>query len=373
MQLTWDRVLAWRLRRHFVAPRRDVGVVEIVTRLCGVQAQVASAADLAVRLRQRAGRNRGTDGIDAALTNRELVKTWAMRGTLHVLSSAEGPAFLSLVASARTWERPSWQKTFGATSKQIAALGERVAEILDNTILTRAELIEAVTANRPFKSMRKQLQSGWGTLLKPLAWQGLLCHGPNRGSNVTFTRPDTYVPGWTKPPEPEAAAPIAVAAYLRAYAPATPEAFGEWLMRSNVTKTTLRRWFASLGDEVTTVDVEGRKAYARTEDLDELMRTKPSSAVRLFGPFDQYVLGPTTRATELLAREHRGKVSKTAGWIAPIVVVGGRITGVWELTDDAVVVTMFPGEPEPPAKELDAEVAHVARVTGRDALAVRVT
>lgn len=52
--ITWPQVLAWRLRRQHLDPPGGVGAVEVVRRLAGVQAQVASAAELAIRIRQLA-------------------------------------------------------------------------------------------------------------------------------------------------------------------------------------------------------------------------------------------------------------------------------------------------------------------------------
>jgi hypothetical protein len=52
VKVSWDQVHAWRLRRQFVDPRGNADAVHIVSRLCGVQAQVASSAELAVRMRQ---------------------------------------------------------------------------------------------------------------------------------------------------------------------------------------------------------------------------------------------------------------------------------------------------------------------------------
>ena len=294
-----------------------------------------------------------------------------MRGTLHLLRPGEAGCFLSLIASARTWEKGAWQRTFGASPKEVEALVEVVSELLDDTVLTREELVTQIVTKKEFATMKTQLRSGWGALLKPLAWQGVLCHGPSRGNKVTFTRPDTLIPGWKGIPDPDDAAPVAIAAYLGAYGPSTPEVFDAWLSRGALKKTTLRGWFAAMGDQLTTVDVEGHEAYILSEHVDDLARTRASRSVRLLGAFDQYVLGPGTTDPQLLPAEHRAKVSKTAGWISPIVVVGGRITGVWELTHNLVSVSFFPGAPRPTSKDLEVEVAHVCRASGRDQLTLR--
>ena len=93
-------------------------------------------------------------------------------------------------------------------------LAERAVEVLDGRTLTREELIAAVAAGAPYGD---RLRSGWGTALKPLAWQGLLCHGPSQGNRVTFTSPASWAPGWRDYPDVDEAAQVPIPAYLGAY------------------------------------------------------------------------------------------------------------------------------------------------------------
>jgi Winged helix DNA-binding domain len=171
------------MRRQLLHPVGDPSVADVVARLCGVQAQVASSAELAVGVRRRTSR-RGE--VERALRDGRLIKTWAMRGTLHLLTPGEAGAFLSLLASGRSWERPSWQRYFGVTPRQVEALRRAAGVVLADGPLTREELVDALTARRGLKHVGDALRSGWGTLLKPLAWQGALCFGPSRGNRVTF-------------------------------------------------------------------------------------------------------------------------------------------------------------------------------------------
>src|SRR5881409_1557987 len=176
------------MRRQLLDPVGALSAPEVVRRLCGVQTQVASSAELAVRVRRRTSR-RGE--IARALSDGRLIKTWAMRGTLHLLTPEDGGALLSLLAAGRTWERPSWERYFGMTNKHWEALRPAVREALDGTLLTRDELIAAVVAQRGLGHLGEALRSGWGTLLKPLAWQGDLCFGPSRGNRVTRSEEHT--------------------------------------------------------------------------------------------------------------------------------------------------------------------------------------
>ncbi|WP_280339219.1 DNA glycosylase AlkZ-like family protein [Nocardia neocaledoniensis] len=367
MSVGWDQVFAWRLARQFVTVPSSGSAADIADRSAGIQAQVASAAETAVAVRSRVAR---PNAVSEALAAGTLVKTWAMRGTLHAMPPAQAAAALALIGSARTWEKPAWRKTFGATPAEVATLVEVVSGILANQVLTRAELVEAVLAEPGFAHLADQLRSGWGAVLKPLAWQGALCHGPSRGTNVTFTAPANLISGWAGIPAPEAAAPVLIKAYLGAYGPATPEVFDTWLSRNNLRKTVVRGWFAELGAELTQVDVEGRTGWIPAEFADDLAAASLDGTVHLLGPFDQYVLGPGTGDTALLPAEHRAKVSRTAGWISPLVVVDGRVAGTWERVEDAIVVAMFPGATVP-ERALAAAVDRLGAALGGTTLTVR--
>jgi hypothetical protein len=340
----------------------------VVDRLCGVQAQVASAADLAVRVRLVAPRGRSVPdpgAVSSAVASGEVFKTWAMRGTLHLLTPDSGRNVLALMASGKSWERPSWQRYFGLSPKEMERLREAIYDVLGKGPMTREELIGAITARPGLGHAAEQLASGWGTLLKPAAWNGLLAFGPSQGTRVTFMRTDQAAPGWQGLPSPEEAAPLAIRAYLGAYGPSTPETFSTWLAGGYFARKQLRGWFADLGDELAAIDVDGERQYLLREHLQELASTQPSGTVRLVPGFDQAVLGPTTRDTHVLDPARRSAVSRTAGWIAPVVLVDGRICGTWETRDDQLVIDWWPERGAPLEKGLGAEVARIGELLGR--------
>jgi hypothetical protein len=364
VRIGWRQALAWRMRRqHLLGPVGAAETVEaIVGRLCGVQAQVASSAELAVRIRM-AESEPGVVG--QALDDGRVIRTWAMRGSLHLLDPASGGALLSLIAAGRSWERPSWVRYFGATPDVMSSLREAVVEALDGPALSREELIEAVVRRPGLDHVGEALRSGWGTLLKPLAWQGVLCHGPSRGNRVTFTRPDVASDRWAGLPTPDEAAPSAIAAYVGAYGPARIDAFGHWLAGGWFGTRRLRGWAAALGARLVDVEVDGEPALALAEHVDELAATDPTTEVRLLPGFDQYVLGPGTADGHVVPSHRRSAVSRTAGWISPVVVVGGVVSGTWALEGDVVRVAWFPEAGDIPRRALDAEVQRLAGLRGR--------
>jgi hypothetical protein len=362
VQITWEQALALRMKRHLLDPIGTLSVPRVARRLCGVQAQVASSAELAVRVRRKASR---PGEVARALSEGRLIKTWAMRGALHLLTPQEAGTFLSLMAAGRSWERPSWQRYFGVTSQLMEALRGTVREALAGTILTRDELVAAVTAQRGLRHIGEGLRSGWGTLLKPLAWQGDLCFGPSRGGRVTFMLPEAASSHWAGIPDPDEAAPVAIVAYFGTYGPATIDSFGNWLAGGWFGKRQLRTWFGALGDRLAEVDVGGERAHVLAEDLDELASAEPTAAVRLLPGFDQYVLGPGTADGHVVPAARRAAVSKQSGWISPVVVAGGAVCGTWELNGEQVRVAWFKEAGKPPRNALSAEVARLSTILHR--------
>lgn len=358
-KLTWDQVLAWRMGRQHLTALDGGGAVDIARRLCGVQAQLRSAAALAVAVRQA---RPDTGSADRGLADRALVRTWAMRGTLHLLPVEDAGAYLTLLAAARTWERPTWQRHF-ITVEQVARLGDAVtAALAGGAELTRDELVSAILALTGDQALGDQVRSGWSAVLKPLAWQGLICQGQAQGNRITFVRPDAWSPGWTGLPDPDTAAVQVLTAYLGAHGPVTPEVFDQWLSRGATAGSRLRQWFAELGDQAVVVDVEGTPAHALVRDLEDLAAAAPVDGVRLLPAFDQYLLGPGTGDPRIVPPERRGHVSRAAGWIAPVVLHGGRVVGTWSSVDGVPVVELFPGR-KVPGRALAREVARLGILT----------
>lgn len=351
------------MRRQLLEPIGTSSVSEVVRRLSGVQAQVASSAELAIRVRRHTSR-RGE--VARALGDGRLIKTWANRGTLHLLTPEDGGAVLSLMASGRTWELPSWQKYFGMTPKHWDAFRPAVREALDGKVLTRDELIAAVVAQRGLSHIGDALRSGWGTLLKPLAWQGDLVFGPNRGTRVTFVLPTAASSRWGGVVEPDAAAPIVITSYLAAYGPATIDNFRNWLSRGRVSARQIRTWFGALGKRLAEIEVEGEPRYVLAKDLDEIASTRPTDTVRLLPGFDQYVLGPGTEDGHIVPAKRRTAVSRQAGWIAPIVVAGGSVKGTWQLDGDRLRIDWFKESGKPPRTKLASEIERLSAILGHD-------
>lgn len=327
--LQWHQVHAWRLAQHGLFPRLNSrNVVEAVTRTAGIQAQVMSAAELAMCTRVE---GLLPHDVQAALwQNHTLVKTWAMRGTLHVLSVRELPLYIA----ARDWQHTArWSKYFAefglTTSAHQEAFLSAIPHVLEQGPLTRQQLAEAVAKHTGLTHVRDFiLSSSWGTPLKPSAYRGDLCFGPGQGQNVTFMNPRGWMERW-QPIEPKLALQEIARRYLRAYGPATADDFAFWW---GCTKTLAKNLFQSIKEELEEVEVEGWRAFALRATLPLMQSVEPAEQIHLLPLFDAYTIGVPRDCEPLLAQAYKRQVFNLQGWTFAVVLVNGSIQGVWKST-----------------------------------------
>lgn len=286
--------------------------------ISGAQAQVMSYAEMQIAVRVDCG----VEDVRAALWKRKsLVKTWLWRGTLHLARASDLPVYTGALGSYTLRNLATWLKYLKLTEPQLDDLFERIGRVLDGTPKTREELI-AVAGRGQSEHVRQVLRSGWGGILKPVARQGGLCFGPNRGQSVTFVRPRNWLAEWREV-EPQAATAELARRYLRAYGPADKNDFARWCgMWTGLGKTA----WSSIESELADVTVEGRRVHMLEADLKRIPAS--TSSVQLLPGFDPYLMGHASR-DHLFDKAHRWKVSRISGWISPVVMVGGRVVGIW--------------------------------------------
>ncbi len=322
--LNWNQINSWRLSQNHLLERADSDqLLEVVTRICGLHAQLMSAAELSVWARVQ--EVSPTDVKDALWHKRQLVKTWAMRGTLHLLTAREFPLYVAALSLHSHYRRDSWLRYFGITPAELEAIIEGVRTTLDGSGMTREQLADAIARKTRKPKMRELLGSGWGTLLKPAAFQGHLCFGPSEGQKITFVQPAAWIGAWNQI-DPEEALKEILRRYLAAYGPATTDDFARWW---GLQPPRAKRLFNSLADEIEAVDVEGRQSWALASTVKQISKLKASRSVRLLPHFDPYVLGTPRKFGGIIPEAHRDRVFRPSAWISPVVLVDGRVEGVW--------------------------------------------
>ncbi|WP_433726242.1 winged helix DNA-binding domain-containing protein [Actinoplanes sp. CA-051413] len=320
-----DEILRRRIDRHHLGSTKAGDVVAAARRVGGLHAQVASSALASATLRL------GTEpDLEAALyRQKSLVRTWAARGTLHLLPAADLPLWVAAMSTRTRETTGSWLKFHGVTAEQMRDIIAALPDLLGATPLTREELAGAIIEATGHEDLRGPLIQGFGAILKPLAFRGLLCSGPPRGRHVTFVAPRAWLGDWEPVPAEDAIDQL-VLHHLDAYGPADAAEFARWF---DLKPPLAKKSFARLADRLRPVGDEG---FLPIDAPD----AGGGDTVLLLPAFDPYVVG-SLRRLETVSSGPKSAVSRPQGWISPTLVVNGRIEGVWELADGHPVVTPF--------------------------------
>jgi len=251
-----------------------------------VQAQDASAATLAVRVRS-AGLT-AADVEHARLGTRSVVRTWCMRGTLHLVATEDlgwlltllGPVFVEASRSRLTQLK---------LDEDTCAKGIR---IIRNALAKQGPLIRHELARQLAPRGINTVGQAPIHLIGQAALQGIVCLGPDRGAKPTYVLIENWI-GRQRAMSPDAARAELAHRYLNAYGPAGPHDLAAW---SGLTIREARTAWKFIVDQLIEVEVAGRPAWmlkTQAAWLDEPPARHP--IVRLLPSFDTYLLGYSSR------------------------------------------------------------------------------
>jgi hypothetical protein len=367
----WSRVLALRLARQALIERAGPdGLVEIVGRLVGLHAQVMSSAEL-----QAAARIDGLHAADvreALWSRRTLVKTWAFRQTLHLLTPDDLAEFVVAARSLERWHTPAWLRYFKMTEAGVTEVIEAIGAVLSDRPMTRVEVVDAVVKHVRRPQLREEMLTGWGTFLGPAAQRGQLVFGPSDGRNVAFVDPSDWLGRRIGPADDPAAADEAlgrvIGRYLVAFPGSSREMIARWWGGGRISAVT--RALKAVQVPLAEVEVEGTRGLVREEDLEALAGVSTEHPLRLLPGFDPFTNELPRRVDTVLGDAHHDRVHRTAGWVTPVVVIDGRVGGTWEIENGkagagTVVVQAFGRWRGGARRELASEVDRIAAFLDR--------
>jgi len=363
--LSDDQVRLLRLRAQQLASQPDrpaIGVAQVVKHLCGVQAQDATAAALALRAR-RAGLV-AADVERALVQERSIVRTWCMRGTLHFISAEDLSWLLALLGPVFIRSSQGRRAQLGLDENTANRAVRALRDVLGkHGPLTRAEIVEQLAA----RGIRLAGQAR-PHLLGLAALQGVICFGPNRGREPTYVLLADWVDLGPALPAEQARAELAYR-YLSAYAPAAPKDFAAW---SGLSLTEARGAWQYISSQLTEVEIEGSLAWLLKTQATWLKRaTPPRPIVRLLPSFDTLLLGYRSRDM-VLAAKYAKRIFPGGGLLRPALLVNGRVTGTWKVNRhrDSIEVIVEPFEDltADVRQGLEAEVEDLAHFQSVEAI-----
>ncbi len=321
---TWREIAAFRLTRHHLAGQNSANFIEIGQNICGLQAQVMSAAEMQLWARRH---DLTRAEIHSALWEKRcLVKTYGMRGTLHLLPSADFFIYINALKKSVVESVQRIMLRLGITAKEVVGLNEAAMAALSAGPLTKGELTERVKP-RVGKKIRAVMTQFWN-IFRPAFAEGLICYGPESGREAVFIRVDQWLPKQKEISEIEAQQML-LRRFLRAYGPATLQDFSHW---TGLLMKEAKNIWEILQEELVEVGIEGEKAFLLRDDHDQLKNgSYDGQVLRLLPLFDPYLLAHADK-NHLISSAHYKRVYRNQGWISPVILLDGKIIGVWSYT-----------------------------------------
>jgi uncharacterized protein YcaQ len=332
-----SQVAAFRMARHHLLgdPRADLATV--CSHVGGIQSQLPSAAELQFWARMP-GLKKGE--IQSALEqHRTLVKSSLMRQTIHLVPAAEFNVYISALKNSRRAAILRVMSRLNITPKEGDALSDLVVEALAAGPLTHGEIKKSV-----LPKVGKKIRTWMSLVALPFRLaivEGLICYGPRQGAEITYALTDQWLPK-QKAVSTGDAQKILLTVFLKAYGPARVQDFVKW---SGISMKEAKPLWDSMRDEMTEVSVEGEANRCLRKSLPQLKDDGFSRPVlRLLPHFDPYLLAHASK-DHLVGEKHFKRIYRASAWISPVVLLNGRVAGIWSSSIDskslAIKVELF--------------------------------
>ena len=304
-----DITVRRRLQQHLTTtglPRPE----DVVEWLGAVQAQDYFGAVWAVGQRTR---NATQATIEAAINEGRIVRSWPMRGTIHLMRARDVHWMMEHFA-------PRVMRGLAGRQERHYGLDAAVLGRSRKIIISALEGGRQITRPALYRNLEQAGISASGQrgfhILGRLALEGLICFGPRDGRQPTFALLDEWVQSREHKNREEALGTLAKR-YFTSHGPATRHDFAWW------SGLTLREVTAAIhlaGKSLSEEKVKGISWWCGT------LRPRPRSAppeVHLLPAFDEYGVAYRDRSAILPPGTGSGSV------LVPTIVHRGMVVGTW--------------------------------------------
>ncbi|MDS1269086.1 winged helix DNA-binding domain-containing protein [Lipingzhangella sp. LS1_29] len=304
---------------QLLAGQRAETPAAAVAWLTAAQGQDYAGALTSIALRTRTGTRAA---VEQALDAGEIVRSWPMRGTLHLVCAADLGWMLEVLTP----------RVLAASARRRSQLG------VDESTIERARTIAVTELAAHGRLSRSQLLARWEEagiataggrgyhLITYLSMTGLLCFGPTRDGEQQLVLVAEWIPQPRTVEREEALGELALR-YFRSHGPATFQDFARW---AQLTATDARTGVARVDGELTRLYVHDTEYLLDPAIPQRLEQCRGEiDDVLLLPGFDEFVLGYANRAAVLPSAFADRIVPGGNGVFRPTVVRDGQIVGTW--------------------------------------------
>ena len=327
-----ERVNSHLLARQHLSPCTASDIVAITGDIAGLHATGASEPYLALFARSPGFRRETLD--EQLYTGKTLVKMRCMRGTLFILTREMLPAAYAATIPAVEKLSRRYAEYQGLKMSEYPAVTAAILEMLHGKPLSSSEI----------KRKPNRLDLHLPSILNLMCDQGLLARlqGSWRSQNYRFTPFADFFPGLDLHVYSESKAiKRLVQYYLRSFGPVTTDDITWW---TGLPKAKIAAALAVMGDNIVHVSIpEIPGDFIVLESEYETMRRPVSPhrpVINVLPVLDPYIMGYKKRDSYLDSR-HYNMVFDGAGSATTTILYNGKITGVWDIDEDASLCKVY--------------------------------
>lgn len=296
---------------------RPADTLTVAADLCGLQAQFLSAACHALRIRG----GQGTAG---------LVKTWTLRGTMHLAPEADLPLYLRVRGTPEdVCDSPWYAWLCGHGCPLPPERARFFARLITDGVARGTAEREALRALCRAHGMTPEEEAhvfhSWGGSIAELCQTGVLCF------QVRQEKMYRLCPAFTPMAAEEAELALA-RRYFTHYGPATLRDAAYFF---GVPQKRVKAWLAAL--EAEAFPCEGREYF----HLPAASDIPPMPPCLFLAGFDQLMLGYRKEDNPFLPPEHLRQVFGLTGIVAPAILLHGRVVGRWKREPSRIACAAF--------------------------------
>ncbi len=293
-------------------------VPEAVRRMTAMQAQDLQAVLWAVGQRVPGSR---IDDVRGALDRGEIVRSWPMRGTLHMLAPEDLKWMLAITSDRLIQGLARRHRELEITAADVDAAAATALQLVSGGAASRAELFQAFERAGQSTAGQRGIH-----LLGILCQRGWLVQGPLAGNQQLVVAFDDWISESRTLDRAEGIAEWLLR-YLRSHGPATERDFAWW---AGISLTETRAALARVLDQLVELEFEGTSYWLSPETAALLDDGVPGQRAVLALPgFDEFLLGYADRSL-VLPPEHADKIVPGGnGVFKKTIVAGGGVIGTW--------------------------------------------
>ena len=186
--------------------------------------------------------------VEQAVVDREVVRTWPMRGTIHWVPAEDARWMCELLAAPRSTTLATRFAQLGITEADVELSGRLFEEHLREP-MSRPDVAALLVEHGIDPTDQRDYH-----LIGHHCMSGLICQGPLIGKQPSFVLIDAWVPHSRKPSREEGLATVAER-YVRSHGPVTEKDLAGWLLKPlGLTREAL----ALVGDRIVREELDGQ-------------------------------------------------------------------------------------------------------------------